>query len=370
VSAGGSDDAGGAGRPLRMRDVAARLGVSTMTVSRAIRGEPGLAEATRRRVLAEVEALGYRRNELARDLRSGRQHQAVGLIVTNLANPFYAQLAVGVEQAASAHGTGVMVAGSHGEPERERALVQDMVARKLAGLVVVPAGNDHGHFSPQALEGTPVVFAAAPPRGVDADCVLVDDFGGTYEACRRLIAAGHTGIGFLGLPASTWTGSERYRGYTAALDDAGLRIDERHVSRHRGDIRLAQAAMRELLRLPDPPTAVFTANNRNTIGALRTLAHSGARVALAGFDDIEIADLLQLPFSLVGYDAGAVGREAARLLLDRIERGPDARVPPHGRRVLIPTDIVDYPRPDDVDCPRPEDVDSPRPEDEPVKGQA
>lgn len=108
--------------------------------------------------------------------------------------------------------------------------------------------------------------------------------------------------------------------------------------------------MRDLLDLPDPPTAVITANNRNTIGALRTLAHRDTRVALAGFDDIEIADLLQLPFSLVAYDAGAVGREAARLLLERIEPaevlGPDQRQQPH-QRVLIPTHIVDYPRRDD-----------------------
>lgn len=194
-------------QPLKMRDVAARLGVSTMTVSRAIRGEAGISEATRRRVLAEVEALGYRRNDLARDLRAGRQHQVIGLIVTNLANPFYAQLAVGVEQVASARGAGVMVASSNGELERERDLVQDMVAKKLAGLIAVPAGNDHGHFDPRVLEGTPVVLAATPPQGIDVDCVLLDDFRGTYEACRKLIGAGHTGIGFLGLPASTWAGS-------------------------------------------------------------------------------------------------------------------------------------------------------------------
>jgi len=334
-------------QPLKMRDVAARLGVSAMTVSRAIRGEAGIAESTRLRVLAEVEALGYRRNDLALRLRSGRPHRLIGLIVTNLANPFYAQLAVGVEQFASAHGTGVLVASSNGEPEREHELVQDMAAQRLAGLIAVPAGNDHEHFDPRTLDGTPVVLAATPPQGIDVDCVLVDDFRGAYDACRKLIGAGHTKIGFLGLPASTWTGSERYRGYTAAMDDAGLDIDERHVSRHRGDIRLAQKAMRELVDLPDPPTAVITANNRNTIGALRTLAHSSAQVALAGFDDIELADLLQLPFSLVAYDAGAVGREAARLLLEHIEPGPSGSAPPHGRRVVIPTRIVEYPRPDE-----------------------
>ena len=338
--------------PLTMRDVAARLGVSTMTVSRAIRGEAGISESTRQRVLAEVEALGYRRNDLARQLRSGRSHQLIGLIVTNLANPFYAQLAVGVEQTASAHGAGVLVASSNGEPDRERELVLEMNARKLAGLIAVPAGNDHEHFDPRALDGMPVVLAATPPQGIDLDCVLVDDFRGTYEACRKLIGAGHTRIGFLGLPASTWSGSERFRGYAAAMDDAGLEIDERCVSRHRGDIRLAQAATRALLELPEPPTALITGNNRNTIGALRALRNSEAQVALAGFDDIEIADLLQLPLSVVAYDAGAVGREAARLLLEQIEpSAPGSGTAPHrGQRVMIPTRIIDYPRPDDAEA--------------------
>jgi LacI family transcriptional regulator len=338
-------------QPLTMRDVAARLGVSTMTVSRAIRGDAGIAEPTRQRVLAEVEALGYRRNDLARQLRSGGSNRLVGLIVTNLANPFYGQLAVGAEQFASLHGVGVLVSSTGGDLERERELVLDMAARRLAGLIIVPAGNDHRHFDPQVLDGTPVVLAATPPQGIDVDCVLVDDFRGTYDACRKLIDDGHSAVGFLGLPASTWTGSERYRGYAAAMDDAGLDIDERYVSRHRGDIRLAEAATRRLLDLPDPPTAVITANNRNTIGALRTLTKSDAHVALAGFDDIEIADLLQLPLSVVAYDAAAVGREAARLLIEQIDPGaPATGATPHGRqRVLIPTRIVDYPRADDAE---------------------
>jgi LacI family transcriptional regulator len=332
-------------QPLTMRDVAARLGVSAMTVSRAIRGDSGIGELTRQRVLAEVEALGYRRNDLARMLRSGLPHELIGLIVTNLANPFYSQLAVGAEQVASTHGVGVLVASTNGDPERERELVLEMAARRLVGLIIVPASNNHEHFNPQVLDGTPVVLAATPPRGIDVDCVLVDDFGGTYEACRRMIGAGHTRIGFLGLPASTWTGSERYRGYAAAMDDAGLDIDDRYVSRHRGDIQLAETATRQLLDLPDPPTAIITANNRNTIGALRTLAKSDTRVALAGFDDIEIADLLQLPLSVVAYDAAAVGREAAQLLLGQIESGSPAAAGSRtggGQRVVIPPHIVDY----------------------------
>jgi LacI family transcriptional regulator len=327
-----------------MREVATSLGVSSMTVSRAIRGDSGISAATRERVLKAVTALGYRPNDLARRLRTGEAHELVGLIVTSLANPFYSQLAVGVEQSAGARGVGVVVAGTGGDLAKERELVRDMAARRMAGLIVTPAGNSHRHLSPDRLDGAPVVLAATPPRGIDVDCVLVDDFGGTYEACQTLIGRGHERIGFLGLPASLWTGSERYRGYAAALEDAGLVLDERHVSRHRGDIQLAAAATRELLALPEPPTALITANNRNTIGALRAVRHSPVPVALAGFDDIELADLLQLPLSVVSYDAAEVGREAARLLFDRIDEKRTGN-----QRVIIPTEIIDHPRKEDPD---------------------
>ncbi|MEU4237570.1 LacI family DNA-binding transcriptional regulator [Actinoplanes sp. NPDC026619] len=328
-----------------MREIAARLGVSAMTVSRAIRGDAGLSPATRERVMQAVDEVGYRPNDLARRLRTGEAHELVGLIVTNLANPFYAQLAVGIEEIAAARGAGLVVASTDGDLARERDLVRDMAGRRFAGLVVVPAGNDHGHLSPEGTDGAPVVLAATPPRGIDTDCVLVDDFGGTYEACRILISRGHERIGFLGLPASLWTGSERYRGYAAALEDAGLVLDERYVSRHRGDIQLAAAATRKLLALPDPPTALITANNRNTIGALRAVRRSPVPVALAGFDDIELADLLQLPLSVVSYDAAEVGRQAARLLFGRIDEPDDRRA--GSQRVVIPTRVVDHPQDED-----------------------
>lgn len=326
-----------------MRDVAARLGVSAMTVSRALRGDEGIAEPTRQRVLAEVKALGYRRNDLASRLRSGQSHELIALAVTSLANPFYAQLAVGVEQEANTRGVGLMVASTNGDPDRERELVNDIAARRMAGMIVVPSGNDHAHLRPAEAPRMPVVLAGTPPRGIEADCVVVDDFGGTYEACQRLIEQGHRRIGFLGLPASSWTGSERYRGYAAALDDAGLSLEEGYVSRHRGDITLAEEAARELLALPQPPTAIITANNRNTVGALRVIRDSPTPVALAGFDDVELADLLQLPLSVVSYDATDVGREAARLLFDRIDAGVSDTRPARPLRVVISTHVVDYP---------------------------
>ncbi|MFD8094881.1 LacI family DNA-binding transcriptional regulator [Streptomyces malaysiensis] len=327
---------------LTMRDVAARLGVSPMTVSRALRGQRGIGEATRQRVLAEVAALGYRPNKRARELRSGGPSELIGLVVTNLANPFYSQLAVGLEQISVSYGARVMLGSTGEDPATERDVVADLVDRGVDGLVVVPAGHDHGHLG--GLRDVPVVLAASPPMGIDVDCVLVDDFGGTRDACRRLVARGHRRIGFLGLPPSLWTGSERFRGYAVALEEAGIALDERYVSQHRGDSGLAEEAARAMLALPDPPTALLTANNRNTVGALRALrdrAPDEEPVSLAGFDDIELADMLHLPLTVVSYDPVEIGRAAAKLLFER--QASTAPQPP--RRVTIATTLVDHPAP-------------------------
>jgi LacI family transcriptional regulator len=327
-----------------MRDVAERLGVSPMTVSRALRGQGGIGEETRRRVLAEVEALGYRPNRLARGLRSGGPTELVGLVVTNLANPFYSQLAVGVEEICVRSGARVMLGSTGEDPAAEREVVADLVERGVDGLVVVPSGHDHAHLAPDRLRGTPVVLAAGPPVGVDVDCVLVDDFGGSRDACRRLLERGHRRIGFLGLPPSLWTGSERFRGYALALEEAGIPVAERYVSRHRGDTALAEEAALGMLALPDPPTALLAANNRNTVGALRALRRRSPGeppVALAGFDDIELADLLNVPLTVVSYDPAELGRAAATLLFER--RDAPAALQP--RRVTVPTTLVDHPTP-------------------------
>ncbi|GHJ39414.1 LacI family DNA-binding transcriptional regulator [Streptomyces sp. TS71-3] len=329
---------------LTMRDVAKRLGVSPMTVSRALRGQRGIGEDTRKRVLAEVAAIGYRPNKRARNLRSGGPNELIGLVVTNLANPFYSQLAVGVEQVCVGYGARVMLGSTGEDPQAEREVVADMVERGVDGLVVVPAGHDHSHLGGDLLNGTPVVLAASPPMGIEVDCVLVDDFGGTRQACRELIARGHRRIGFLGLPPSLWTGSERFRGYALALEEAGIAMDERYVSRHRGDSALAEKAARGMLALDEPPTALLTANNRNTVGALRALRDrpDGSKaITVAGFDDIELADMLDLPLTVVSYDPVEVGRVAASLLFER----QTSTVSPQPRRVTISTTLVDHPTP-------------------------
>jgi LacI family transcriptional regulator len=322
-----------------MRDVAAHAAVSPMTVSRTLRGDPRVSPEMRARVLASVETLRYRRNDLARGLRTGRSSGLLGLVVTNLSNPFYSELALGVESLASAHDMRVVIGNTGGDLDRERQLVDDMASRRVDGIIVVPAGNDHAHLEPAGLHGLPVVLATRPPSGLDVDCVVVDDFGGSRRATAALIAQGHRRIGFLGLGRSLWTGAERLRGHCAALEEVGLSVEDALLRSVTPDRGAAEAVALELLGAPHPPTALFAANNRNTVGAYRAIAETGSRAALAGFDDVPLADLFAAPISVVTYDTGEVGRRAAELLLDRIA---DENPPTHPRMVTIATTLKDY----------------------------
>ncbi|GAA1901216.1 LacI family DNA-binding transcriptional regulator [Streptomyces durmitorensis] len=332
--------------PPTLRDVAERVGVSAMTASRALRDDSRVLPATRERIRAAAAELGYRPNEVARSLRLGRGTGLVGLVVTNLANPFYSRLALGVDSVIVDDGFKTVIGNTGQDLDSERELVADLVARRVDGIIAVPASADQRHLAAAAADGVPVVLASRPPEGFDADCVLVDDFGGALAATARLITRGHRRIGFLGSPPAVYTGTERLRGYAAALAAHGLPYDERYVRQGQTEPREARRAAAELLALPEPPSALFCSNNRNTIGAFRALRASGTDTALAGFDDFELADALGLPITLVAYDSDELGRVAGRLLADRMRgRGSDSGKKPEpgpARRIVTRTSLVEY----------------------------
>lgn len=345
----------GGGRPARdarsgpptLRDVAERAGVSAMTVSRVLRDDPQVLPATRERVRSAAAALGYRPNEVARSLRLGRGTGLVGLVVTNLANPFYSRLALGVDAVVARHGLKTVIGNTGQDLDAERGLVADLAARRVDGIVAVPADSDQRHLAAAVADGVPVVLASRPPEGFAADCVLVDDFGGARAATARLLERGHRRVGFLGSPPAVHTGTERLRGYAAALSAVGLPLDPHLIRQGQTEPDEATLAAAGLLALSDPPTALFCSNNRNTIGAFRALRSAprgAAGTALAGFDDFELADALGIALTLVAYDSDEVGRAAGRLLADRLRAARDGEgtvaVPP--RRIVVPTSLVEY----------------------------
>lgn len=315
-----------------MKDVAARAGVGLKTVSRVVNGEPGVTADTERRVQEAIEALGFRRNDSARVLRKGRT-ASIGLVLEDLANPFYGPLSRAVEEVARAHGALLINGSSAEDPGREQELVLAFCARRVDGLIVIPAGTDHRYLEPELRAGVATVFVDRPAGRIEVDTVLTDSFGGARAGVAHLIAHGHRRIGFIGDQPRIHTAVERLRGYRAAMADAGLAVADGWVSlgsTEPGRVREALAAM---LAGPDPVTALFAGNNRVTVTAVRELAGRSRPVALVSFDDIELADLLGI--TVVAQDSAALGRTAAERLFRRLDGSGE---PP--ARLELPTRLI------------------------------
>jgi LacI family transcriptional regulator len=318
-----------------MKDVAQAAGVSLKTVSRVVNGESGVGAATAERVTEAITELGFRRNDLARSLRRAHASATLGLIIEDLANPFYSTIARAVEEVARRRGFIVITASSEESGERERELVATLLSRRVDGLLVVPAARDHGYLRPELAMGVRVVFLDRPPRGLEADAVLLDNAGGARAGVEHLLAQGHRRIGLIGDPPELYTLAERVRGYRAALAARGVEFDEALLRLGAHDVAQAELSARSLLQLSDPPTAIFAANNRVSVGALRALKALDARVALVGFDDFELADMLPVPVTVVRHDPAELGRRAAELLFARLDG--DGGAP---QTVILQTELV------------------------------
>ncbi|MEU2390911.1 LacI family DNA-binding transcriptional regulator [Streptomyces sp. NPDC007369] len=319
-----------------MKDVAARAGVGLKTVSRVVNGEPGVTPETVGRVQEAIEALGFRRNDSARVLRKGRT-ATVGLVLEDLADPFYGPLNRAVEEVARSHGALLINGSSAEDPERERELALALCARRVDGLIVIPAGDDHRYLEPEIRAGVATVFVDRPPGRIEADVVLSDSFAGAREGVAHLITAGHRRIGFIGDQPHIHTAAERLRGYRAAMADAGLPVAPSWVSLGPTAPDNVTATARAMLAGPEPVTALFAGNNRVTVTVVRVLAgHPHPHpVALVGFDDFELADLLRPGVTVVAQDPAALGRVATDRLFRRLA---GAALPP--TRIELPTRLV------------------------------
>jgi LacI family transcriptional regulator len=318
-----------------MSDVAAAAGVSLKTVSRVVNDEPGVRRETAEIVHRTIAQLGFRRNDLARALRHGRRSGLFGLVIEDVSNPFYSSIARGVEEVTRRRGVLAIAASSDEDDQRERDLVRLFCERRVDGLLVVPAGEDHRYMLPELRSGTRVVFIDRPPGRIDADVVLLDNVGGARIAAQHLLAHGHRRIGFVGDSSGIFTAAERLRGYRKTLAQAGLPPDPSLIRLGAHDAWAAESAVYELLALPEPPTALFAGNNRITVGVLRVLGRSGLRLALVGFDDFELGEMLALPVTVVAYDAADLGRRAAELLAQRLA-GDDSPT----QRIVLPTALI------------------------------
>ena len=328
--------AGGEARRPTMADVARIAGVSLKTVSRVVNNVPTVDPQLVVKVNAAVAELGFRRNDMARNLRAGSSSATVGLLIEDLGNPFYAGIAAAAAQYALDRDTLLITASSEEDADRERKLLLELCERRVDGLLVVPAADaDHVYLRPEIERGTPIVFLDRPPRNLRADTVLIDNAAGARTAIEHLAAAGHTRIGVVSDWLSISTMAERLAAAEKALEQAGLPYRPDLIKYGVHTVADATAAVNAMLDGPEPPTAVFALNNRLVLGALSALGGRSAKVELVGFDDFETAAFVPYPLTVVSYDVREIGRIGAQLLFDRIA-GDRSRP----KTIVVPTELV------------------------------
>lgn len=313
-----------------MVDVAREAGVALRTVSRYVNGATNIDSVLADRIRNAIESLGYRRNLAAASIRPGWNSKVLGLIIGDLSNPYYTALTRAIEREASDRGYLLITASSEEDGARHDALVDRLVEQRVDGLIIVPPHKPNRRWDEVVGNLPPIVFLDRPVSGIAADAVLSDDRGGAQAAVASLIGAGARSVAFVGDALSIHTLEQRMLGYEGALRESGLEIRDELIFTQAHTEGQARAAVAQLIGDTDAD-AIFGANNRATIGALWAFRDAGRRLPLIGFDDFDLAELLQPEVSVVSQDVEQMGRMAARLLIDRllgISTGTHAHVLP------------------------------------------
>lgn len=321
------------GRPT-IRDVASAAGLSINTISRVVNGRPNVAPETAKRAMEAITKLGYRPNLVARSLRLGRDN-TLGIAVTSITDPFFAEVVSAIEETARGHGFSAIISCTGESDGAEEGIVSGLLNRQVAGIIVVPTGADQSYLA-RKYAGVPVVCLDRPPVGIECDTVLVDNEGGAFLGTKWLISHGHQRIAFVGGPRDQFTIDRRRQGYSRALHEAGITVDPELLA----DMAIlpteVSAVIPGLLALSEPITAIFTSNSKASLGVIDALHRLGRTdVAMVGFDDFPTAASLVPPITVVSQDPFHIGREAVELLLHRIAGEHEAP-----GRMLLPTNLV------------------------------
>jgi LacI family transcriptional regulator len=320
-----------------MRDVAELAGVGTMTVSRVLSGSVPVSEQTRERVERAIAALHFRPNEVARSLREART-RSIGIIVPEFTDPFFAMCAQAASQAAKEHSYSFMMTTSDEDPETEYAEANLMLRRHVEGLIVIPAANGASRLTQPEFTSIPIVAIDRPIRGSHFSTVLVENKLGARLAVQHLLEHNHRHIAFLGLSDKLFTLNARRAAYVETMEQAGL-VPEAYPNCATQQQTLD--LLRSLQEAGRLPTALFIANHpvmQFVLHALQLLRIKVPEtIALIGFDDFELADLVQPAVTVVRQPREELGRVAAAILFERLQ---EATTPAKATRRVLPVELI------------------------------
>jgi LacI family transcriptional regulator len=323
-------------------DVARLAGVSRATVSYVINERSGgrikISEETRQRVWAAVKELGYQPNVLARSLRRGETN-TIGVIVPDSANPFFAEVARGIEDTGFEQGYSVILCNSDGDLDKELLYTSVLAEKQVDGILFVAAGESAENIRALQARRIPVVVVDRAIPDTDVDSVLTRNARGGWLATRHLIDLGHRCIGCIVGPSDLTPSAERVTGYQQALGEAGIHVDETLIAKGDFQFESGHRAMRQFLAMRDPPTAIFACNDLMAVGAIGVAVEMGwmvpADLSVVGFDDVRLASFGNPPLTTVVQPKYEMGVMAATMLLERMR---DPEMPP--RRRLLDTSLL------------------------------
>lgn len=322
-----------------IQDIARAAGVSNQTVSRVLNRKPDVSAETRERIESVIKDLGYRPSDLARGLRN-KSTRTIGLVVPDSANPFFAEIAKGVENGGFAAGYSVILCNSAQDKARELEHLELLRAKGIDGIIFIATTTEIDHIGPLVESGIPVALFYREAPGLDVDTFAIDNRRAGYLATRHLIDLGHRHIACI-LPRSDATPSgQRVEGFRAALKEVGVTPSPRLMVRGDNLIESGARAALDLLDSGEPFSAIFASNDAMAIGALRALRDRGLRVpddvSLVGVDDILLASFVDPPLTTVAQDKQEAGERAVASLIDRIE----GRFTGGRRETLLDTQLI------------------------------
>lgn len=318
--------------------MALRAGVSTATVSRALSGAASVREPLRSKILEVARSLSYRPNRAARDLRV-RSSRAVGVLIPDIENPFFTSLVCGIEDALGKTDYSLLLASYNEDPDQEARRLEVFRAEGVCGLIFAASRAPSSLYRELEKSGMVLVAVSRSRPRSGTDEVTVANRDGAHAATAHLVQLGHKRIGMINGPLVFTTAFDRQAGYEDALRESGMTVDEDLVVHCPFKQEAGYSAMRQLLDLPSPPTAVFGGSNLLTLGALqaiheRHLAIPG-EIAIVGFDEMPWAMSLRPPLTTVAQPAFEVGQTAAELLLARVREPSMPR-----RQVVLETRLI------------------------------
>ncbi len=322
------------GNTVLMSDIAQRVGVSLCTVSRVINNHPAVSKKTRRKVEKAIEEMHYIPNENARTLLR-RKSKTIGFIVPDISNPYYAELFQGTQDIMSKAGYSIFLANTGYEENNENASLREMLGRGVDGLILMSFYHVTDETTRLLRNNSNIV--AIQTNIPDLNLVETSDDVGEATAIEHLIALGHRKIAFVCLDVKSLR--KRYKGYFSTLEKHGIPLRNDYVVEGFTPNTLGYEATKSLLALPDPPTAIAYINDYTACGAYIAVRENGLRIpqdiSLVGFDDLQIAQLLDPPLTTIHQPIREMGRSAAQMLLNNMEDNGGSR-----KTILLPTELI------------------------------